>query len=242
MVKALDIHNLGKNFGKLEAVKGVTIKVETGEIYTLIGPNGAGKTTLVKTLTGLIPPTTGEVEILGLNVWTQPVPAKRLLGYIPDEPWVYPYFSAREFLELTGDLHGLARHETEKRIKELSRLYQIETLLDGNFSDFSRGNKQKTVIVAALIHQPKVLVIDEPIVGLDTQSQHITKDLLLKFAHEGGAVFLCTHTLSIAEAIADRIGILHHGRLVAEGTLKEIKHQANIKQGGLEAVYLQLTK
>jgi ABC-2 type transport system ATP-binding protein len=239
---ALELANLEKSFGVVKAVRDVSFKINPGEIYALIGPNGAGKTTIVKMVTGLIEPNSGIVQVLGINAWVDPIHAKRLLGYIPDEPFVYNYLSAREFLELTGDLHGISREEIKTRIEELAKLYQLDELLDSAFADFSRGNKQKATIVAAMLHRPKLLVIDEPIVGLDTQSQLVTKKLLTDFAKKGGIVFLCTHTLPVAQEIANRIGILKEGKLIAEGTLAELRYQAGTHHNQLEEIYLKLTR
>jgi ABC-2 type transport system ATP-binding protein len=237
----LAVDHLTKIFGNIKAVKDVSITINESEIYALIGPNGAGKTTVVKMITGLLPPSQGTITIVGINALTDAVRAKRMLGYIPDEPFAYQYLSGREFLEFTGTLQGLSRETAKKRIKELANMYDIDELLDGHFDDFSRGNKQKTVIISALLHRPKLLLIDEPIVGLDTQSQQITKALLTEFAKNRGAVLLCTHTLPVAQAIATRIGVLYHGQLIHEGTIKELKKTAEVKNADLEEIYLKLT-
>jgi ABC-2 type transport system ATP-binding protein len=239
----LKVDALNKNFGTVTAVKDLSLEIRQGEIYALIGPNGAGKTTTIKMITGLLPPDSGRVEVMGLDLWHEDegVKAKRLFGYVPDEPYIYNYLPAREFLELVGDLHGLTRNNTNQRIEELVAMYDLEGLIDGFFSDFSRGNKQKTTIIAALLHRPKLLIIDEPIVGLDTKSQKITQELLKKFAKLGGAVLLCTHTLPVAQAIASRIGVLNEGNLVAEGTISELRLKAKAKHKDLEEIYLKLT-
>lgn len=238
---AIKLQNVNKKFTNVQAVRDLTLSVRTGEIYALIGPNGAGKTTTIKMITGLLAPTSGEITVLGKNVAKDPVKAKKNLGYIPDDPFVYDYLTGREFLQFTGSLFSLTRRETDARIKKLLSLYNLESVIDGLFSEYSRGNKQKTIIIANMLHQPKVLVIDEPILGLDVQSQKVTKKLFKKFAKEKGSIFLCTHTLFIAQELADRIGIIKEGELIEEGTLAELRSKARQAQASLEELYLNIT-
>lgn len=238
---AIKLETVNKQFPNIHAVRDLTLSVASGEIYALIGPNGAGKTTTVKMITGLIAPTSGTIEVLGHSIQADPVAAKRDLGFIPDDPFVYDYLTGREFLQFTGDLYVIDRRENNRRIEELLTLFNLNSVIDGLFSDYSRGNKQKTVILSVLLHQPKVLVIDEPIVGLDVQSQMLVKKLFKKFIKDGGSIFLCTHTLSVAQELADRIGILNQGRLVEEGTLKELRKRAHQEEATLEALYLRVT-
>lgn len=238
---AIDLQNVSKKFTNVEAVKNLSISVRSGEIFALIGPNGAGKTTTVKMITGLLAPTSGEIKILGIDIANDPVAAKKLLGYIPDDPFVYDYLTGREFLQLTGDLYGLNRSETNARIEKLLKLYNIEDLIDALFSEYSRGNKQKTIIIANLLHEPKVLVIDEPILGLDVQSQKITKKIFKDFVKDGGSILVCTHTLSTAQELADRIGIIHEGKLIQQGSLEELRKKAKQRKATLEELYLKVT-
>lgn len=238
---AVELHNVYKKFGSVHAVSGVTLSVNKGEIYSLIGPNGAGKTTIIKMIAGLLAPTAGVVRIFGKDIIKDPVGAKKYIGYIPDEPFVYNYLTGREFLELTGDLYSIERKVAEERIKTLLLIYNLEGVIDGFFSDFSRGNKQKTIIIARLLHSPKVLVIDEPIVGLDVQSQKITKRIFKDFVKNGGSILLCTHTLSVAQEITDRIGILKEGKLLKEGTLSEFRTFSKKSDASLEDLYLKVT-
>ena len=238
---AIKIVNVNKRFTNVHAVRDLTLSVKTGEIFALIGPNGAGKTTTVKMITGLIAPTSGRIWVLGKDVAADPVQAKKELGYIPDDPFVYDYLTGREFLQLTGDLFGLRRQETNTRIKKLLKLFNLESVIDGRFTDYSRGNKQKTIIIANVLHQPKVLVIDEPVLGLDVQSQKVTKKLFRDFVKDGGSIFLCTHTLSVAQEIADRIGIIKEGELVEEGSLRDLRTKAHKTEASLEELYLKAT-
>lgn len=238
---ALKLLNVNKRFTNVDAVRDLTLNVKTGAIYALIGPNGAGKTTTVKMVTGLLAPTSGTIEIFGKDIEKDPVAAKKDIGYIPDDPYVYDYLTGREFLEFVGDLYGISRQETQARLNKLLSLYNLETVINGQFADYSRGNKQKTLIIAAFLHQPRLLVIDEPIVGLDVQSQNLTLKLLKDFAKKGGSIFLCTHTLSVAQVLAHRIGILMEGKLVEEGTLELLRKLAKQSEASLEDLYLSAT-
>lgn len=238
---AIKLQDVNKKFGQTQAVNDLSLSVNQGEIYCLIGPNGAGKTTTIKMITGILAPTSGKIEVLGIDVDKDPVSAKQSLGYIPDDPFVYDYLTGREFLEFVADLYGIPRAKAEKNIERLLPLYNLQSMIDGLFSEYSRGNKQKTVILANLLHEPQVLVIDEPILGLDVQSQKITTKIFKDFTSQGGSILVCTHTLSVAEEIADRIGILNKGRLIREGTLKELRDQAKLSQAHLEELYLQST-
>lgn len=238
---AIELHNVHKKFGSVHAVSGVTLSINKGEIYALIGPNAAGKTTIIKMITGLLAPTSGSIRIFGKDIIKDSVDAKKHIGYIPDEPFVYSYLTGREFLELTGDLYNIERKDTEGRIKKLLSLYNLEGIIDGFFSDYSRGNKQKTIIIARLLHKPEILVIDEPIVGLDVQSQKITKKIFKDFVKNGGSIFLCTHTLSVAQEIADRIGVIKEGKKLAEGTLSQLRTFSKKSEASLEELYLSIT-
>jgi ABC-2 type transport system ATP-binding protein len=239
---ALELNKVSKGFDQVQAVEELSLQVNSDEVYALIGPNGAGKTTTVKMITGLLAADKGTIKIFEHLIDEEPVEAKRYLGYIPDNPYVYPYLTGREFLQFTGDLFGIDREKTNIRIKELLKLYHLEDLIDGLFSEYSRGNQQKTVILANLLHEPKLLVIDEPIVGLDVQSQRVTRKLFKKFTENGGAILLCTHTLTFAQEVADRIGVIDEGKLVAEGSLKELRKMKKHLKASLEELYLEITK
>lgn len=236
------VQGLTKKFGSLTAVAAFDLKVGEGEIVALVGPNGAGKTTFIKMITGLIIPDLGKVTVLGYDVWGAGVKAKRLIGYVPDEPEVNDYLSGREFLELSGDLHGLQRDRTVERVETLLPIYGLESVADQPWTDYSRGTKQKLMIVAAMIHRPKLLIIDEPMVGLDTQSQRITLDWLKKLTKEGTSILICSHTLPLMQPLANRFGIMNQGQLIALGSLKELCLKAKAKHHDLEEIFLKLTK
>ena len=239
---AFRLERLTKRFGPLVAVDDLSIAVRPGEIYGLIGPNGSGKTTTVKMLVGLYRPTSGRVEILGVDLAREPERAKRVLGYVPDEPFVYDKLSGREFLHLVGELYGIPRVERGARIDRLLGIFPITEVIDGYMERYSRGNKQKLTILASLLHEPRVLVIDEPIVGLDPESAIKTRELLLGFARDGGAVLLSTHTLAFAESVCHRVGLLKAGRLVQEGDLEALRRIAGVPGASLEALYLHLAR
>ncbi|KKU52285.1 MAG: hypothetical protein A3H69_02945 [Candidatus Sungbacteria bacterium RIFCSPLOWO2_02_FULL_47_9] len=238
----LSIKNLTKKFEGVTAVNNLTVEVKEGEIYSLIGPNGSGKTTTVKSITGLYQPTSGDISIGGFSVIREPERAKSVIGYIPDDPFVYERITGREFLHLVGSLFGMNESQRNEKIKELIGVFSIEPLIDGFVDNYSRGNKQKLSILAAFLHSPKLLVVDEPIVGLDPESAIATRELFSGFAKKGGSVFLCTHTLSFAEAISSRVGLLQEGALVREGTLSELRKAANLSHGTLEELYLHFTQ
>ena len=237
----LRLDRLSKRFGDLLAVDALSIKVPPGEIYGLIGPNGSGKTTTVKMITGLYRPTAGQILIGGIDLRAQPEQAKRLTGYIPDEPFIYEKMTGREFLHLVGELYRVAQPDRTRRIEELLDLYSLGALADGYVENFSRGNRQKLVILASLLHAPRLLIVDEPIVGLDPESAIKTRDLLRSFAGKGGSILVCTHTLPFAEQVCHRVGLLKAGRLVQEGDLPALRRGARLPDASLEALYLHFT-
>lgn len=237
----LRLDRLSKRFGDCLAVDGLSLEVAPGEVYGLIGPNGSGKTTTVKMITGLYRPTAGRVLIGGIDLSAEPERAKRLLGYIPDEPFVYEKMTAREFLHLVGELYGVAEPERTRQVNELLDLYALDALADGYVESYSRGNRQKLAILASLLHAPRLLIVDEPIVGLDPESAIKTRDLLKGFAAKGGSVLVCTHTLPFAEQVCHRVGLLKEGRLVQEGDLPALRRRAGLPAASLEALYLHFT-
>jgi ABC-2 type transport system ATP-binding protein len=214
---ALSIHHLSKRFGQTRAVNKVDLTVNAGQIFALIGPNGSGKTTLIKLITGLLIPDSGHAKIFGLDINTKPVSAKARFGYVPDNPTGYDYLSGREFLHLTGQLRGLRRQERDERIAELSNLFPLDQHLDQRLDQYSRGNRQKISFLAALLAKPELLIIDEPVVGLDPNSIKIFGRTLKHFARSGGTVFFATHILDFAATHAHRYALMSHGRLIKTG-------------------------
>lgn len=236
----IETKNLVKQFGDKAAVNNISFEVRGGEVFGFLGPNGAGKTTTIKMIVGLLQPTSGDVKVAGYDVQTQPMQAKATSGYVPDTPNLYMKLSAREFLRFVGDLYEMKRGKAEERIDELLKLFDLTDVRDDLIDSYSHGMKQKTALAAALIHDPKVLVLDEPTVGLDPKSARLIKDILRQLADRGAAVFLSTHILEIAERMCDRIGIIDHGNLVAVGTMDELRSMG--KSGSsLEDIFLALT-
>jgi ABC-2 type transport system ATP-binding protein len=235
----LEVRNVTKRFAQANAVDGLSLTLRAGEMYGLIGPNGSGKTTTMKMVAGLYRPSAGAIRVAGHDLSESPTKAKRRLGYVPDEPQAYDRLTGREFLEFVGELYDMPRGERDSRIPQLLREYRLETVANGFFGNYSRGTKQKISILAALLHKPSLLLVDEPMVGLDPESTKVTKRLLTDFVHQGGSVLLSTHTLSVAEEICDRFGILKDGKLLAEGTHKELAERSD-RLGTLEDVYLAL--
>ncbi|HRR32123.1 MAG TPA: ABC transporter ATP-binding protein [Candidatus Sumerlaeia bacterium] len=234
------IENLTKNFEEVCAVKNLSLTIPAGEVFAFLGPNGAGKTTTIKAMTGLLRPTHGRAIIGGYDIQEQPFEAKRLIGYIPDHPYVYEKLSGVEFFRFIGDLFGVPRDIQEKRMEQYFQIFSLMDARDKLIENYSHGMRQKLVMSISLMHDPKALVIDEPMVGLDPQSMKIVKRLFRETAEKGAAVFLSTHLLSVAEEVADRIGLIHKGQLIFLGTLEEMRRFAR-REGNLEDLFLELT-
>jgi len=230
---------LAKRFGDKVAVNSMNLEVHGGEIFGFLGPNGAGKTTTIKMICGLLRPTTGSAVVGGFDIQQQPIAAKSILGYVPDEPMLYEKLSAREFLSFVADLYNVPLKRAEHRAEELFKLLDLTDDADNLIEGFSHGMRQKTAIAGALMHDPRVLVLDEPTVGLDPKSARLVKDILRQLAERGAAVFLSTHILEIAERMCDRIGIIDHGNLIAAGTVEQLR--AGRSDQSLEDIFLSLT-
>ncbi len=237
----IEILDLTKKYGDFTAVDGLSLSVAKGEIFGFLGPNGAGKTTTIRILAGLSLPTAGVARIGGIDVVTDPVAAKRLTGYVPDRPYLYEKLTGRELLRFVADLYSKDWRDCEPKALDLLRYFELADWTDARIENLSHGMKQKLVIVSALVHDPTVLIVDEPMVGLDALAQRQVKLLFRKLANEGKTIFLTTHTLSVAEAVCDRIAILKRGRVIASGTTSELKELAGSPGSPLEDVFLELT-
>jgi len=236
--------HLTKRYGEKLAVDEVSFQVSGGEIFGFLGPNGAGKTTTIKMIAGLLQPSSGAVKVGGFDVQKQSLQAKATCGYVPDEPNLYPKLTGKELLRFVGDLYGVERKQVERRIDELLRLFDLAQAGDDTVDSYSHGMQQKTSLAAALVHDPKVLVLDEPTVGLDPKSARLIKDILRQMSERGAAIFLSTHILEIAERMCDRIGIIDRGRLIAVGSMEELRlagRDQNGEQASLEDIFLSLT-
>ena len=232
---------LSKRFGSLAAVENLNLEVGPGELFGFLGPNGAGKTTTIRMLTGLLRPTAGRVFIGGYDIQKEPVRAKALLGYVPDEPVLYEKLTGREFLTFMADLYRVGVSRRNERIPELLELFGLTERGDDLIQSYSRGMRQKLAVAGALVHEPRVLILDEPTVGLDPRSARVLKDILRALAARGVTVFMSTHVLEIAERMCTRVGIIDRGRLIACGTMEELRAQAREDSATLEDIFLKLT-
>ncbi|OGX08989.1 MAG: hypothetical protein A2Z88_05200 [Omnitrophica WOR_2 bacterium GWA2_47_8] len=238
----LTVTNLAKKFDGVTAVDDVSFEITPGEIFSLIGPNSSGKTTVVKSIAGLLRIDKGAIMVDGHDVAKKPKETKSVIGYIPDEPSVWGTMTGEEFLHFVGALYGMSPQKRSSRIKELLPYFNIAGIEKEQFQNYSRGNKQKLSILAAFLHEPKLILIDEPIVGLDPESAIVAKNMLTDFTADGGAVLLVTHTLPVAQEISTRIGVLKKGKLLTVGTLSDLRSEAKLDSGAtLEQVYTALT-
>jgi len=236
---ALAVRDLRKSFGR-PAVDGIDLSIRPGEFYGLLGPNGAGKTTTLRMVAGLLKPDVGRIEVFGVDVQREPIAAKRLIAWLPDEPLLYNKLTVAEYLEFIAGLWGMEPARAERNARELLKRLELWAHRDERCEGFSRGMKQKAVLAGALIHEPKLLILDEPLTGLDAGIARQVKDLLLERAQSGCTIILTTHILEVAERLADRIGIIASGKLLAEGTLAELRTTAGDAGGTLEDVFLRL--
>jgi ABC-2 type transport system ATP-binding protein len=233
----IEIRDLTKRYGDFTAVDRLTLRAVPGEIFGFLGPNGAGKTTTIRIIAGLSLPTSGEVLVDGIDVVAEPVRAKGAIGYVPDRPYLYEKLTARELLRFVADLYRRDWQTHGPRAIDLLRWFGLGDWIDARIENFSHGMKQKLVLVSALVHDPPILVIDEPMVGLDALAQRQVKQLFRRLADEGKTILLTTHTLSVAEAVCDRIAIINHGRIVASGTTAELKRDLALEDAFLELTY-----
>jgi len=236
----IEIDGLTKQFGEKVAVDSLTLNIPKGEFFAFLGANGAGKTTTIKMLTGLLKPTSGRAEICGFDVVREHVQAKSRISYVPDQPYLYDKLSGREFLHFVGEMYQMSREERDRRIQELVAVFELTEYVDNLCESYSHGMKQRVVLSAALMHEPEVVITDEPLVALDPKSARVLKDRLKAMADNGATVFMSTHTLAVAEELADRIGIIHKGKLIALGTFEEIQKLSETSSR-LEDAFLALT-
>jgi ABC-2 type transport system ATP-binding protein len=237
----IELDNVVKRYGTKPAVTGLSLRVEQGELFAFLGPNGAGKTTTIKMICGLLFPTEGTVRVGGYDIQAEGDRARQLLSYVPDTPFLYEKLTGREFLHFIGEMYGLPDDHLARRLAEVIDLFGLDAFVDDLTERYSHGMRQRTVFAAALLHEPRVLVVDEPTVGLDPRSIRLLKDVLRRLSAGGTTVFLSTHSLDIAQELAGRIGIVDRGRLIGCGSLEELRKQAD-SNGSLEDVFLRLTE
>lgn len=238
----LEINNLTKKFDNLIAVQDVNLKLKKGDFFSIIGPNGSGKTTIIKNILGLLRPTAGQIKIGDVDISKEPRRAKAKMGYIPDEPTMWSKITGKEMLYFFGMLYGMTELEIKKEISKLLSWFHLQGIEENYFENYSRGNKQKFTILAALLHNPNLILVDEPIVGLDPDSAEIAMKLLTNFTKNGGTVFMATHTLSVAEKYSDKVGILHQGILKKTGTIKNLSSEMGKDKATLLEIYHYFSK
>jgi ABC-2 type transport system ATP-binding protein len=236
----IELYEVTKMYGSKTAVQRLSLRIEPGELFAFLGPNGAGKTTTIKLMCGLLFPTAGTIRIGGLDLSRDGDRARQMISYVPDQPYLYEKLTGREFLQFIADMYGLPREHGRRRIEEMIGVFSLDDFVDDLTERYSHGMRQRTVFAAALLHEPQVLIVDEPTVGLDPRSVRLLKDLLRREVRRGATVFLSTHSLDIAQELADRIGIVEHGHLISCGTLESLRKQAAL-DGSLEEVFLKLT-
>jgi len=237
----LRLERLTKRYGDFTAVDGIDLVMPRGGIFGFLGPNGAGKTTTIRMIAGVLLPTSGRVIIGGDDLAKSPERAKSRLGYIPDRPYLYEKLSGREFLRFVAGLWGADGKATAERGQRLLDLFDLSQWQDELVETYSHGMRQKLLIASALIHQPELIVVDEPMVGLDPKSARTLKDLLRTFVANGGTVFLSSHTLEVVEVLCDRLAIIHQGRIIAQGNMEDLRTQAQAGEADLEEIFLKVT-
>ncbi|MCQ4152967.1 MAG: ABC transporter ATP-binding protein [Archaeoglobi archaeon] len=235
----IELVNVKKSFGNSEVLKGISLRVN-GEIYGILGPNGSGKTTLMKIVAGIMKPSAGKVFVEGVDVESDPIRVKQIVGYVPETPILYESLTVSELLNLVGKVRGLNKEELEEKVANFARAFEIEDYLDSLIATLSFGNRQKVAIISALLHNPSVLILDEVMNGLDVRSAKILRELLFRFRREGKSILFSTHIMPFAERLCDRVGVIYEGKIVAEGKVGDLKDFAKVKD--LEDVFLKLTR
>ena len=238
MIRLIDVD---KRYGDYHAVKNLSLSIEGGELFGFLGPNGAGKTTTIKMIAGLLQPTSGTILLNGHDLGREPVEAKAALGFIPDRPFLYEKLSATEFMLFVAGIYGFEGNGLSKRVDELLELVELSHVRSELVESFSHGMKQRLVMAAAFVHEPKVLVVDEPMVGLDPKGARLIKRVFREYCERGNTVFVSTHTLEVAQELCDRIGIIVKGELIACGTVDELRGRAETSEHNLEQIFLKLT-
>ena len=238
---AVELKDVTKRYNEIVAVNKLNLTISTGEIFGLLGPNGSGKSTTLKMLLGLVQPTAGSVNVLGLDVQKQPVEVKRLVGYVPESQNIYEFLTGIEYLDFIADIYGVSTAEKKQRITEYLKALQLEGREGDMINSYSDGMKKKISLISAFLHKPKLLILDEPLNALDPRSARIVKEFLYELKTQGVTTIMSTHVLEIAQALCDRIGIMYQGQLLALGNMEELRQRARLPSSGLEDIFLRLT-
>src|SRR6476619_5019709 len=236
----ISLRRLTKRYGSFTAVDAIDLEVPRGELFGFLGPNGAGKTTTLRMIAGILRPTSGHISIAGVDLAADPIGAKAKLGYIPDRPFIYEKLTGAEFLRFVAGLYDQEGPQIEHRARELLALFDLEDRRDELVESYSHGMRQKLIISSAFVHRPEVIVVDEPMVGLDPKAARIIKDLFREYVRRGHTIMMSTHTLEVAEALCDRVAIIQHGKIRSVGTIQDLRDEAT-GGGGLEEIFLKLT-
>ncbi len=237
----IEITNLTKKFGKFTAIDNISITVKKGEIFGFLGPNGAGKTTTIKIMTGLLKPTSGLVKLGGIDIAKDALAIKKIIGFIPDRPYLYEKLTGLEFLEFIAGVYGMDRAVAAKRAEELLRIFELDRWAEEIVESYSHGMKQKLVMAGNLLHDPEIYIVDEPMVGLDPKSAKIAREMFLDLKKAGKTLFISTHSLEIVESLCDTIGIIQNGAIIAGGTMGELRELSKTGSSNLEDIFLELT-
>ena len=237
----IKLDEVTKRYHGLAAVDRLSLEVHQGEVFGFLGPNGAGKTTTIRMITGLMRPSEGRVMVGGVDVLSEPIRAKAIMGFIPDHPFLYEKLTGEEFLKFMGGLYNMEEQPLRQRVEELLGLFSLGEFRNELIENYSHGMGQRLVMAAALLHEPEVIVVDEPMVGLDPQGARLVKEIFREQCSQGRTIFMSTHTLEVAEEVCDRIGIINKGQLIALGTKEELQQQARAGTDKLESIFLQLT-
>lgn len=238
---AVELKNVTKHYNEIVAVNELNLNIKQGRIFGLLGPNGSGKSTTLKMLMGLVQPTSGSVNVLGIDVQKNPIEVKRLVGYVPESPNIYEFLTGIEYLDFIGDIYGMQADEKKQRITEYLKALQLEGREGDMINSYSDGMKKKISLISAFLHKPKLLILDEPLNALDPRSARIVKNFLAELKMQGVTTIMSTHVLEIAQALCDEIAIMYQGNLLALGNMQELQEKASLPSSGLEDIFLKLT-
>lgn len=237
----LEIKNLTKSFSNFLAVDNISLRINSGDLYGFLGPNGAGKTTTIKIITGLYSPTSGCVEVDGIDITKNHIEVKKRIGYIPDQPFLYERITGKEFLFFSGGLYKIPKNTLKDKIEELIDRLNIEEWINKRTEEYSQGMRQRITIASALLHEPKLLIVDEPMVGLDPQSAHIIKNLFKELTGNGTVIFMSTHSLNVVEEICNKVAIIHKGKIIFNDNIDQLYEIRKDMDRNIEQIFIQLT-